>query len=191
MNRQRLSASALGLALMALLGVGWLLAGAEEIDYFGMNRLDFEPVESNAVQEEKGRGIIEFRGGEEPDSRWRATFRFNRLEPGETYTVMVRGRFGADDSDEANELSPLCSFDAKDNGKGSCFWYFSGLARLDVVQLRLGDENGPRVMQASRNGDLGSIETQPNRYSPGGAIPASEASAGNTRHGKHRQADTA
>lgn len=186
MNRQRLTAAALGLALVTLLSMGPLLAAAEEIGYFGMNRLVFEPAGRYADDDGKGKGIIDFRGGEEPNSRWRATLRFKRLDPNETYTVVIRGRFGADDSEEAAHLSSLCSFEAKENGKGSCFWYFSGLARLDVVQLRLGDENGPLQMQASRDGNLGSIETEPNRYSPGGAKSESKVSASKTGHVKHR-----
>jgi hypothetical protein len=191
MNRQRLSAAALGLALVTLLSVGPLLAEAQEIGYFGKNRLVFEPAGPFADDNGKGKGIIDFRGGEEPNSRWRATFRFSRLDPNVTYSVVILGRSGAEGSEEAGHRSPLCAFDAKDNGKGSCFWYFSGLARLNVVQLRLGDENGPLVMQASRDGNLGSIETVPNRYSPGGAISESKQSDRKSGHGKHRRADTA
>jgi hypothetical protein len=189
MDRQRLFAAALGLALVVLLGVGPLLAGAEEIGYFGTNRLVFDTVDQNADLRGKGKGIIDYRGGAEPDSRWRATFRFTRLEPGQTYTVMVRDRFGADGSDQVGQLSPLCSFEAKVNGKGRCFWYFSGLARLDVVQLRLGDNEqiGPRVLQANRNGNLGSIETEPSRYSPGGAVPESKKSGGKGGRSKVKQ----
>ena len=62
-------------------------------------------------------------------------------------------------------------------GQGSnCFWYFRGLAQLNVVQLRTEDETGRRVLQASRSGDLGSITTVPNRYSPGGEIPVRQQS---------------
>ena len=179
MIRHRLSVAALGLALVALLGVGPLLsAAAEEIGHYGTNRLVFAPVGQGSAADAKGQGIVEYRGGAEPDSRWRGSFRFKGLEPNRTYTVVVRGRFGADDSDEAGEFSPLCSFDVKDNGNGSCFWYFSGLARLDVVQLRLGDENGAPVMKASRDDSLGSIETAPNRYSPGEELPERSAPQG-------------
>src|SRR3954454_5534444 len=178
-NRNRLSVAALGLALVVLLGVGPLLsAAAEEIGHYGTNRLVFAPLGQDAASAAKGQGIVEYRGGAEPDSRWRGTFRFKGLEPNGTYTVVVRGRFGADGSDAAGEVSPLCSFDVKDNGNGSCFWYFSGLARLDVVQLRLGDENGAQVMKASRDDGLGSIETVPNRYSPGDPLPDLNAPKG-------------
>jgi hypothetical protein len=65
----------------------------------------------------------------------------------------------------------LCSFQTDDTGRGNCFWYFRGLARLNIVQLRAGDETGPRILQASRDGDPGSITTDSNRYSPGGVVP--------------------
>jgi hypothetical protein len=177
MNRLRLSVAALGLALVALLSVGPLFsAAAEEIGHYGTNRLVFAPVGQDSSPNAKGQGIVEYRGGAEPDSRWRGSFRFKGLKPNRTYTVVVRGRFGADDSGEAAEFSALCSFDVKDNGNGNCFWYFSGLARLDVVELRMGDEHGAQVMQASRDGSLGSIETEPNRYSPSDELPESKTS---------------
>src|SRR3954471_15857996 len=108
-NRHRLSVAALGLALVALLGVGTLLsAAAEEIGHHGTNQLVFAPVSQGSASAAKGQGIVEYRGGAEPDSRWRGSFRFKGLKPNRTYTVVVRGRFGADDSGEAGELSPLC-----------------------------------------------------------------------------------
>lgn len=178
-NRHRLAVAALGLALAALLGMGPLLSAvAQEIGHYGTNRLVFAPVGQNSAPAPKGQGIVEYRGGDEPDSRWRGSFRFKGLEPNRTYTVVVRGRFGANNSDEAGEFSPLCSFDVKANGNGSCFWYFSGLARLDVVQLRVGDENGAPVMRASRDDSIGSIETTPNRYSPGDELPERNAAKG-------------
>jgi hypothetical protein len=164
---------------VALLGVGPLLsAAAEEIGHYGTNRLVFAPVGQDSASAAKGQGIVEYRGGAEPDSRWRGSFRFKGLKPNRTYTVVVRGRFGADNSGQAGEFSPLCSFDVKDNGNGSCFWYFSGLERLDVVQLRMGDENGEQVMQASRDHSLGLLETAPNRYSPSEELPERNAPQG-------------
>src|SRR4051812_30719439 len=70
MNRHRLSLTALGLALVALLGVGPLLsAAAEAIGHYGTNRLVFAPVGQRLDSE--GKGTVEYRGGVEPDSRWR------------------------------------------------------------------------------------------------------------------------
>lgn len=144
---------------------------AQELGHFGKNRVLFAPVEASELPDATGTGIVDYKGGEEPESQWRATFRFTGLEAGASYTVVVRGRTGEGDSDEAAVLSPLCSFTADRQGKGNCFWYFRGLARLNVVQLRSGDENGPRILQATRSGELGSITTDPNRFSPGGENP--------------------
>ncbi|MCC7023666.1 MAG: hypothetical protein IT338_12630 [Thermomicrobiales bacterium] len=165
-------------ALAALImAAGAPAAVAQEIDYFGTNRLEFAPV-SSVAKDAIGKGVIDYRGGIEPNSRWRGSFRFSGLEPYTTYIVLIKGRASAtnptdDNSDAPDEQSSdgLCSFKTDDTGKGSCFWYFSGLARLNVVQLREGDTKGARVMQAMRSGIRGSITTTPNRYSPGGEVP--------------------
>lgn len=162
--------------LSAVIAFSPVPAFAQDLGHFGKNRLEFAPVESSPLPDAAGTGIVDYKGGEEPDSQWRATFKFTGLEPNASYTVVVRGRFGEPDSPEEAQLSPLCSFSADNQGRGSCFWYFRGLARLNVVQLRSGDENGPRVLQATRSGDLGSITTSPNRFSPGGEIPARKQS---------------
>jgi hypothetical protein len=174
---RRMSAIALWLALMALVGFGAHPAAAqdEDIGHFGENRLEFEAVGDDAPADASGKGVVDYRGGEEPSSRWRASFRFSGLDEATTYTVVVRGRFGDAESDEADAFTSLCSFETDDEGRGSCFWYFRGLARLNVVQLRVGDEEGERVMQASRSGNQGSIETDPNRFSPGGEIAPRKA----------------
>jgi len=144
----------------------------QDIAHFGKNRLRFATVEPFLLSDATGTGIIDYKGGKEPSSQWRASFRFAGLRPGASYTVVIRGRFGAAGSLEADDLTPLCSFSADDDGQGGCFWYFRGLARLTLVQLRAGDESGPRVLEASRSRGVGSIETEPNRFSPGGEIPA-------------------
>ncbi|HEU0116638.1 MAG TPA: hypothetical protein VFQ80_18240, partial [Thermomicrobiales bacterium] len=141
------------------------------IGYFGDNALVFAPVGVLSPPEATGKGLIAYQGGDEPKSQWRATFRVTNLAANTTYTVAVKGRFGDPGSDDASAFTALCSFETDDVGKGNCFWYFRGLARLNVVQLRAGDENGRRVLQASRDGDPGSITTDPNRYSPGGIVP--------------------
>ena len=153
-----------------------LPAAAQDIGYFGENRLQFVPVGGSAPPDAAGKGIIDYRGGAEPNSQWKASFRFNGLAPNAGYTVVVKGRFGDSGSREADDFSLLCSFTTDDQGSGSCFWYFQGLARLNVVQLRGGDQNGPRVLQASRSDNTaGSIDTTPNRFSPGGEMSASNA----------------
>jgi hypothetical protein len=165
------------IALIALvMAAGAPIVVAQEIDYLGTNRLEFVPVGSMA-SDATGKGVIDYRGGDEPDSRWRGSFRFSGLAANTTYVVMIKGRASAtdtnDDSDAPDNqpLDGLCSFTTDDTGKGSCFWYFSGLARLNVVQLRENDLKGARVMQAMRSGSRGSITTTPNRYSPGGEVP--------------------
>ena len=96
--------------------------------------------------------------------------------PGSSREPATRSSSGAGSappgSREADSFTPLCSFQTDAAGQGGCFWYFRGLARLNLVQLRAGDENGTQVLGASRPRGPGSIETEPNRFSPGGEIPA-------------------
>jgi len=161
---------------IAVLAFGASLAAAENIGYFGKNRLEFSSVAPFLLPDATGSGIVDYKGGEEPTSQWRASFRFTGLEPGAGYTVVIRGRFGAQGSAAADAFTPLCSFQADDQGQGGCFWYFRGLARLTLVQLRVGDENGIQVLEANRSRGPGSIVTEPNRFSPGGEIPAHKTS---------------
>jgi hypothetical protein len=157
---------------VAVLAFDAFPAAAQNIGYFGKNRLRFATIEPSSLPNATGSGIVDYKGGKEPTSQWRASFRFTGLEPGARYTVVIRGRFGARGSLEATAFTPLCSFQADDQGHGGCFWYFRGLARLTLVQLRAGDKNGTEVLEANRSGGPGSIETEPNRFSPGGEIPA-------------------
>jgi hypothetical protein len=174
MRVQYVRATVLWSMLIALIAFNTFSAAAQnqDIAHFGKNRLRFATVERSSLPDATGTGIVDYKGGKEPTSRWRASFRFAGLDPGANYTVVVRGRFGGPGSREANAFTPLCSFQTDDKGQGGCFWYFRGLARLTVVQLRAGDESGPRVLEASRSRGRGSIETEPNRFSPGGEIPA-------------------
>lgn len=158
-------------ALIALLAFSALPTAAQDIAHFGTNRLVFEPVGDLASPDATGKGVVDYRGGNEQSSRWRASFRFSGLEANASYTVVIKGRFADSDTADETPFNPLCSFQTDGEGKGNCFWYFRGLARLNVVQLRTEDETGRRVLQASRSGDSGSITTDPNRYSPGGQIP--------------------
>jgi hypothetical protein len=170
----RARAAVLWIVLLAVatLTFGASPVAAQNIGYFGKNRLTFAPVAPFLLPDAAGSGIVDYKGGKEPTSRWRASFRFTGLEPGASYTVAIRGRFGAQGSSEASAFTPLCSFEADAQGQGGCFWYFRGLARLTLVQLRVGDENGTRVLEAGRSRGAGSIVTEPNRFSPGGEIPA-------------------
>ena len=166
------SAAVLWIVLFATLTFGASPVAAQNIGYFGKNRLTFAPVAPFLLPDAAGSGIVDYKGGKEPTSRWRASFRFTGLEPGASYTVAIRGRFGAQGSSQASAFTPLCSFEADVRGQGGCFWYFRGLARLTLVQLRAVDESGTRVVEAGRSRGVGSIETEPNRFSPGGEIPA-------------------
>lgn len=152
-------------------GVSPAVAQNQNIGHLGKNRLKFAAVAPFLLPDATGSGIIEYKGGKEPSSQWRASFQFSGLVPGASYAVVIRGRFGAPGTPEANAFTPLCSFAADNAGQGGCFWYFRGLARLSLVQLRAGDENGIEVLEARRARGPGSIETQPNRFSPGGEIP--------------------
>lgn len=133
--------------------------------HYGTNSVTFEVVSKSLPSGAKGRGVVEYDGGTEPRSKWSASFRFLGLAAGTDYSVYVRGRFGDDGSAEASEYTELCSFTAEDDGSGSCFAYFRGLMRLDIVQLRLAGVEGRRLMQATRSDDgPGSITTVPNRF---------------------------
>ena len=165
-------APALCVVLLALLAFSVSPAAAQNqnIGHFGKNRIKFATVEPYSLPDATGSGIVDYKGGKEPSSQWRASFQFSGLEPGASYAVVISGRFGGSDSPEASAFTTLCSFQADVAGQGGCFWYFRGLARLNLVQLRAGDENGVQVLEANRARGPGAIETEPNRFSPGGEI---------------------
>lgn len=136
-------------------------------DHQGTNRLVFAPIVDSPSPRASGAGVVEFGGGVEPRSKWSSAFRFAGLKPNTAYTVVVQGRRGFDGSEEAEAFSGLCSFRTDAAGAGGCWWYFRGLQRLDVAQLRLGDATGTPVAQAtSDEPGPGSISRVPNRYSP-------------------------
>jgi hypothetical protein len=173
---RRARAALLWIALVATLvfGISPAAAQSQNIGYFGKNRLTFSAVAPFLLPDATGTGIVDYKGGREPSSQWRASFRFTGLEAGASYTVVIRGRFGTAGSPAADSFTPLCSFQTDAVGQGGCFWYFRGLARLNFVQLRTSGENGTPVLGARRPRGPGSIETEPNRFSPGGEIPARE-----------------
>src|SRR5918994_5325377 len=131
-------------------GVSPATAQDQDIGHFGKNRLRFSAVEPSLLPDATGTGIVDYKGGREPSSQWRASFRFTGLEAGASYTVVIRGRFGAAGSLAADRFTPLCSFQTDAVGEGGCFWYFRGLARLNLVHLRTGGENGIPVLGARR-----------------------------------------
>lgn len=151
-------------ALTALLA--WAVLGASAA-HERINRLTFAPLAASSAPTGTGVGTIEYRGGDEPRSRWTATFRFAGLQADTAYTVAVRGRFGDDGSAAAETFTGLCTFRTDGAGAGGCWDYARGLRRLGVAQLRLGDENGPPMVQATRApGGPGAIEGVPNRFTP-------------------------
>jgi hypothetical protein len=156
--------------LAAWLAFSVFPVAAQNIGHFGKNRLKFATVERLLLPDARGTGIVDYKGGKEPASQWRASFRFTGLEPGASYAVVIGGRFGASGTPEATVFTPVCSFQADGVGQGGCFWYFRGLARLNLVQLRAGNERGVLMLEANRARGPGSIKTEPNRYSPGGEI---------------------
>jgi hypothetical protein len=180
MPLRRVCAAVVWGMLIAVLAFSSSPAAAQfrDLGHFGKNRLKFAAVEPFLLADATGTGIVDYKGGREPASQWRASFQFIGLEPGASYTVVIRGRFGAAGSPEAVSFTPLCSFSADDTGQGGCFWYFRGLARLSLVQLRAGSENGTQVLEANRSRGPGSIETEPNRFSPGGEYSPRRQSRG-------------
>ena len=160
---RRLRGGALAVVLAFLLA-GTTLGAAE---HYGTNSLVFAPIAESSTSRARGFGVVEYKGGSEPRSKWTATFQFDDLPADTTYTVVVQGRFGDDGSVDAYAFSELCWFHSDAAGEGGCWSYFRGLRRLDVVQLRAGDEQGRPVLQATRSDDgPGSITAVPNRYTP-------------------------
>ncbi len=121
-------------------------------EHEGINFLTFAPVAGSPSPYASGTGLIEFKGGVEPHSKWTATFSFSGLQPFTAYSVAIQGRYGVDGSVDSVRFTALCSFQTDELGAGGCWWYFRGLRRLNVSQLRLGDDQGRTVLQATRDG---------------------------------------
>lgn len=133
----------------------------------GTNALAFAPVPGSPSPSAEGTGTVEFYGGTEPTTRWTATARFSGLRADTPYVVVLQGRAGADGSAEAAAFTPVCAFRSDGAGDGGCWEYVLGLRRLAVAQLRLGDEAGQPVLQATRGtGGPGSIVSVPNLHAP-------------------------
>lgn len=114
-----------------------------------------------------GNGEVTYHGGDADSSRWTTQFRFTGLDPNHRYVVVVKGRYGADGSPDAEAFTSLCSFQSNSSGSGGCWWYHKVLRRLGIVQLRTGDETGTVVLQATRDpSGPGSITSIPNAFSP-------------------------
>lgn len=114
-----------------------------------MNIMTFAPVTGSVSPEAEGKGVVNFVSGAsgetDAQSVWTTAFVFMGLAPYTQYTVAVRGAFG-----DPRAFYGICTFVTNESGTGVCQNQFTGLQRLDVVQLRLGDENGTPVLQATR-----------------------------------------
>lgn len=141
---------ALAILLVLVLGAivvqPWLTQAVHETS----NTLAFAPIDDSPSPDGSGEGIITFNGQPEPDSQWTVRFQVDGLEPNTPYVIAVQGRFGEDDTPEATAFSEICTFRTDDAGRGTCWNYIVGLRRLSIVEVRLGDENGATVLQASR-----------------------------------------
>lgn len=155
------------LAAIALLGATLFLAmpGASVAVHEGDTILTFDPVEGSPSPGGSGNGMIEYRGGAEPLSRWTTTFQFTGLQPGAGYVVLVQGQVGEDGSPEAKAFTTICGFGADDNGAGGCWHYLVGLRRLAVIQVRLDDGSGTVALQSTRVDGPGSMTGMTNSYS--------------------------
>ncbi|CAA9568523.1 MAG: hypothetical protein AVDCRST_MAG49-3339 [uncultured Thermomicrobiales bacterium] len=166
-RRPQLGQVAAAVRVMVLAGLVLAVARSASAAHDTTNTLVFAPVTGSPSPAATGDGVVEFRGGPEPRSRWSARFGFRGLQPDTDYAVVVQGRFGEDGSPAAEAFTPLCAFRTDPTGAGTCWWYHLGLRRLSVVQVRLGDAAGAPVLQATRApGGPGTITSRPNPFSP-------------------------
>lgn len=164
MRRRALHGFAMVLLLVALFAS---TARSVSADHESTNSLTFAPVAGSPSPDGSGNGTVDFRGGAEPTSRWTATFKFAGLQADTSYTIAIQGRFGADGSPQASAPAAICRLRTDRTGAGRCWHYYRGMQRLGVAQLRLGGEDGPAVLQATRAaGGPGSIRSVRNRHSP-------------------------
>jgi hypothetical protein len=162
--------------LVVTLVLAW--PGTGLADHESTNDLTFEPVVASPSPDGAGEGIIDYHGGGEPDTLWTATFQFTDLEPEETYAVMVQGRYGLDGTDEATALTPICEFTTDANGDGGCWYYFVGLRRLAVMEVRIGGEDGEAVLRSTASDDgPGSLSRVANDFSPTATALAAQTAA--------------
>ncbi|CAN5720808.1 hypothetical protein BH23CHL3_BH23CHL3_06390 [soil metagenome] len=166
-------------ALLLVVAVVLAWPGTGLADHESTNDLTFAPVEDSPSPDGAGHGIIDYHGGGEPDTLWTATFQFTDLEPEQAYAVMVQGRFGLDGTDAATAFTPICEFTTDASGDGGCWYYFVGLRRLAVMEVRIGDADGEVVLRATVNDDgPGSLSRMANEFSPTAtALAAQSASA--------------
>jgi len=152
-----------------------IVAGAATIAYAvhetGNNVLTFAPVAGSFSPNAKGSGETSITQGkidsapgngvDDGTDVWKASFQFSGLKPRQMYTITVPGRYDAPPPAE----SGIVSFVTSSDGSSRTYFEFVGLARLGVARLRLGGDQGPVVLQATRAaGGAGTIVTQPGSY---------------------------
>ncbi|MGI8924930.1 MAG: hypothetical protein ACR2HJ_13050 [Fimbriimonadales bacterium] len=156
--------------LKLILGLG-LVAGLSLVAYAvhdtGNNILTFAPVVGSESPNARGSGETQITGGridtalnngvDDGTDVWRASFQFSGLRSRRMYTITVPGRFDAPPPAE----SGIVTFVTDSSGNSRIWFQFAGLARLGVARLRLGGDQGPVVLQATRApGGPGTIVTQ-------------------------------
>lgn len=129
-----------------------LPAFAHHLEDCKSHRLTFDPVLNSPSPEAGGMGKVKRvkpASGETSETAvFNTNFHFMDLAPNTFYTVAVRGAFSTD----PNTYGAICSFVSNHNGNGKCRNQVTGLQRLQVAQLRQGNENGTPVLQATREG---------------------------------------
>ncbi len=162
------------LLLVVTLVLAW--PGTGLADHESTNNLTFEPVEDSPSPDGAGEGMIDYHGGGEPDTLWTATFQFTNLEPEQAYAVVVQGRFGEDGTDAATAFTLICDFETDASGDGGCWYYFVGLRRLAIMEVRIGDADGEAVLRATVSEDgPGSLSRMANDFSPTATALAAQA----------------
>lgn len=156
-----------------------IMIGAAAIAYAvhetGNNKLTFAPVANSFSPNAQGYGETEITQGkidsapgdgvDDGTDVWQASFKFSGLNPRQMYTITVPGRYDAPPPAE----SGIVSFVTDSYGNSRTYFEFVGLARLGVARLRLGGDQGPVVLQATRAaGGPGTIVTQTGGWSDGG-----------------------
>lgn len=154
--------------VVALLLVAVVIRPATSLaDHESTTVLTFAPLADAPSPDAEGTGVVDYHGGGEPDTRWTATFQFTELATNAPYAVVVQGRYGEDGSEEAEAFSQICTFTTDGAGGGGCWYYFVGLKRLGVAQLRVDTADGPAILQASAAADEpGAMDRTANAFSP-------------------------
>lgn len=133
------------LVLLVVAGLGGLAAIPAVASHEGNNALTFAPAAGSPSPAASGSGIVNLVAGRstaEPGTVWTSSFHFAGLAAATTYTVVLFAN---------NVAQPgTCTFTTNLNGHGGCTSTFATLDRFGMAQLRLGDDTGAPVLQATR-----------------------------------------